>query len=189
MKLNEILSYMDLTEVFNQPLPYTLKNINNTLLGTFDIDNRVYSVFFEETDKDIWIIGFTIQAIDGLTVPDDIDWDVEFVNSRKTSIKIFSTLIKITLEWIEKSDPKVFYFDTKEIKRKELYNKIVNYLEDDLNKKYNVSFREENGEWSWYFIKYGSGINLPKIQYNEDIGYLKIKRVLNKKIRKNKLTL
>jgi hypothetical protein len=183
MRIDEISKYVMLTEVFDQPVSYDLQKdeASSNWYAYFDYNDCSYVVGFAEKENNIWVTAFTILEINGEDVSDR-DWGIEKLNSNKSSIIVFSTVIAIIIDWIQKVSPTIFKIDVEEESIGELYNKIINYLENKIKTLgYGVTIDETEKEW--IFLKYGATINRPK-KDDKRLGQMAVLRLIGRKSRK-----
>lgn len=187
MRIDEISNYVKLYEVFDQPVSYDLQQNNEQeWYGFFDYNNCSYVIgFIFKNDR--WVVAFTISKINGQDVSDR-DWGIEKLNSNKSSLIVFSTVIAIIIDWVQQVSPTIFKVDFVEESRGKLYNKIVNYLEDKIKTiGYGVTLDETEKEW--IFVKYGTKIDRPKPKNKEEerhLGKMAVLRLIGRKSRKGK---
>lgn len=158
MDFDTIRHMVKLVEIFDDPAPIQF----NTTTGYayFTVDEYVFGVGFEDIGNDHWEIGFNVITKNGVDIRGLADWDTQLLGRRKTSVKIFSSVIDAVKTWVKKVNPTSFGFSSDDAKRGELYNKIVNALEDNIRSELGYRVALSNGKWIFHkFGKTAFGMN------------------------------
>ena len=146
MRLKDYL----LNELFTSPIKTKLKQKNqNAYTATFKIDDYIFEYIVTDMDRDgTWEISFSSEK-NG----QGVKWSIEAMDDPKDALKVFSTVVYLTKQFIEEENPEIITYSSNiyEFSRIKLYDKFISWMKKG---GYILKSREQSSDGVfWTFEK------------------------------------